>query len=78
MCVFVLKTGVTNKSHLLLSRKRLWDSRWLLLKILCRAPLRLAKLAVDEAYLGRGEGAAAQLAQVAERGLLQNKIDKNE
>ena len=60
-------SGVTNKSHSLLSRKRLWDSRWLLLKILCRAPLRLAKLTVDEAYLGRGEGATAQLAQVAER-----------
>ena len=62
-------SGVTNKSHSLLSRKRLWDSRWLLLKILCRAPLRLAKLAVDEAYLGRREGATAQLAQVTERGV---------
>jgi len=40
------------------------------LKILCRAPLRLAKLAVDEAYLGRGKGAAAQLAQVTERGII--------
>ena len=39
------------------------------MKILCRAPLRLAKLAVDEAYLGRREGATAQLAQVAERGV---------
>jgi len=37
---------------------------------MCRAPLRLAKLAVDEAYLGRGEGAAAQLAQVTERGII--------
>ena len=62
-------TGATNKSHSLISRKRLWDSRWLLLKILWRAPLRLAKLAVDEAYLGRREGATAQLAQVAERGV---------
>ena len=39
------------------------------MKILCRAPLRLAKLAVDEAYLGRREGATAQLAQVVERGV---------
>ena len=37
------------------------------MKILCRAPLRLAKLAVDEASLGRGGGATAQLAQVTER-----------
>ena len=36
------------------------------MKILCHAPLRLAQLAVDEAYLGGCEGATAQLAQVAE------------
>ena len=38
-------------------------------KITALGRTELAKLAVDEAYLGRGECATAQLAQVAERGV---------